>query len=239
MATKIYSSGGQFTIDQDGVIRGINFEDLTYGVISTTDTIEFRDNSIDIIYTDIISEVQNGAGTPIGTIDDINTYISSLNTSESEPLGAIQFTDTQYTDLSRLSITADTLTALPNNKGGVLILQQVEGIENWIDNTGLITPPNGNGDGYDLRVTFVADPSVNNRNLTISIDIGFADPIASETKRLARGSNVDTDVLFTLPIYTLGTFLANGGRINIECDGAVEVYDIVFFISRTYKGTAV
>lgn len=78
MATRIYSSGGQFTIDQDGVIRGINFEDLTYGVISTTDTIEFRDNSIDIIYTDIVSEVQNEAGTPIGTIDDINTYIESI-----------------------------------------------------------------------------------------------------------------------------------------------------------------
>lgn len=161
----------------------------------------------------------------------------TLVLNKQQKLGSIQFNDTEYTAASPLNIAANTSTDLPNNKGSVLVLQQATGVENWINNTGLITPPNGNGDGYILRGSFIADPSVNNRNLTISLDIGFANPIIAETKRLARGSNVDTQILFVFPMYTLGTFLTNGGRIKIECDGDLQVFDIVFFMQRTYKGT--
>lgn len=237
MATKIYKNGNQIAIEQNGIVHNINATNFVYNKIGISDTMEFRDTSIPSIYNEAIANVQNQAGDAIGDFDAIQAYLDAI-THESL-LGAAQFADSVYTEENPLLLSTNVPIDLPNNKGNVLILQDIEGVGDWIDNTGLITPPNGNGDGYTLRGTFVVNADLNNKNLLITIDIGAGTPILAETKILARANSDDTRILFVAPFYTLGTFLANGGRIKVECNADVSIYNINFYLYRNYKGTNV
>lgn len=77
----------------------------------------------------------------------------------------------------------------------------------------------------------------NNRNLTIELDIGGGQGVIwDKTVRLARGNPnpVPTRVTETMDVYTLGTFLANGGEIFLTCDSDASVYNISFKIEKKF-----
>ena len=151
-----------------------------------------------------------------------------------EDLGWIQFSDTQYTQASPLTILANTRTVLPNNKGSVLNTNGPPGAENWLDLNAF--KPDSPGDFYVFRLSFVADPTLNNRNLVLDLDIGGSQGIIwSQTIRLARGAGVDTRVSVTIPVYALNTFVVNGGLFNINCDGDVNVYGVVWVPCKVFK----
>lgn len=152
-----------------------------------------------------------------------------------DSLGEIQFTDTQYTNTNRLQGLDGTPLKITNNKGGVLNLSAPSSATDWINNTGEFVPQDANGDSYQARITFTVDPNLNNRNLVCYIDIGtVASPVViwEETKRLARGAGNDTGISLIIPFYTLGTFLANNGKLFINCDGDFEVYNIVYLLEK-------
>lgn len=156
-------------------------------------------------------------------------------------LGAIQFNDTQYTQGSPLVID-QTPIQLTNN-GNVLpntplFLGAPPSAVNWIDPTGKITPDQGNGDSYGLRVVATIDPVQNNRAVTLSLDIGGTQGIILEAEhRFSADAAVAKPVLFNFPHYTLSTFLSNGGTLLISIDGnsTANVYDINFYIIKYFK----
>lgn len=109
----------------------------------------------------------------------------------------------------------------------------------WDIATSKITPIEV-GDSYVLRVNLrITDVSGNPNNITLKLDIGSSPTPSIIT--LERIHNITKtppySVSFSLPIFTLDTFKANGGRIFIQTDtGSVTVGARSLFISRTGSG---
>lgn len=151
-------------------------------------------------------------------------------------MGWVQYSDTQYTQASPLTISGNVRTRLTNDAGLIIDLVNMFGADTiWNPTTNKFVPDNS-GDKYTKRVSFTADPALNNRNLTLELDIGGNQGVIwSRTIRLSRGAGIDTKVTENLDFYTLNTFVANGGDLFIECDGDIDLYDIIFLIERTFR----
>ena len=155
-------------------------------------------------------------------------------TTQLNELGSIQFTDTQYTSVSPLTVLSDIDTQLPNNKGNILNISAPTAATTWCESDGKLNNDNGNGDSFLTRITFKVLPQLNNRNLSINLNIGGSQGIIWEvTERLSRGANTESKISLVIPYYILNTFYSNGGSLIINCDGNIDVYDIVYLIQKT------
>lgn len=167
---------------------------------------------------------------------DIENQIDIVKDSKVDKdfLGWVQFSDTEYTQASPLSVLSDSRTLLPNNAGNVLNIVNPFGGNDWISNNKF--NPDNFGDSYDWRVGFTIDPTLNNRNLTLELDIGGSQGVIwSKTIRLARGAGVDTRVTEQIDVYTLQTFIDNGGELYVTVDGESNIYDISYKIERKFR----
>lgn len=108
----------------------------------------------------------------------------------------------------------------------------------WNTTTNKITPENI-GDCYDLRVQFKAKCSTVSAYFDFELDIGGAlGIITARTLSSSKGANTEQRYSVGLPVFSLSTFVANGGTIylNSTDDGTtVSVYDIQILIKRDYK----
>lgn len=102
--------------------------------------------------------------------------------------------DDTFTDIAPQSISADTRTKLIINSDSVIESFGAGGTAaSSIWSADSRFTPLASGDSYIFRLSMVANPSLNNRNLTVDLDIGGTQGIIFErTVRLARGANVDT-----------------------------------------------
>lgn len=143
--------------------------------------------------------------------------------------------DTTFTSATPQSIPANTRTLLQINLDSVIEFAGANGAlasDIWDAVNNKLTPL-ASGDSYLFRLSMTANPTLNNRNFTVDLDIGGTQGVIFErSTRLARGANVDTKISMTNSIFTLGTFIANGGEIYITCDGDVEIFDISLFIQK-------
>jgi len=170
-------------------------------------------------------------------INDLDQQIQDLDSAKVEKrfLGWIEFGDDEYTETAPLSIPQSNGRALlPNNGSNVINITQTEGLDTILDSNKL--QPDNEGDSYDWTIQFIVDPTLNNRNLTLELDIGGSSGVIwSKTIRLARGAGVDTKVSETIDLYTLDEFIQNGGEIYVTCDGNIDVYDIIYKIERKFR----
>lgn len=148
--------------------------------------------------------------------------------------GWAAYNDTQYTEASPLTILANTLTNLPNNKGFVLESQKPTDIATFYDGTAIL---GRNGDGLAGDLTVKIKPSINRTTVKLLIDIGgtVGEIYPTETI-LDKGASVEHIVHLRFPSgYTLDTWEANGGTVKIISDEAVDIYGINYLLTRTHK----
>lgn len=111
--------------------------------------------------------------------------------------------------------------------------------ELWDVSTNEITPIN-NGDSYDLRVDLeVISDSGNPTEIDLVLDIGGgASPtivVVSDNKQISKTAPYDLN--FTFPMFSLSTYISNGGQIFVKTDtGSVTVQGRGVFIKRDYIG---
>ena len=163
---------------------------------------------------------------------------NSLNSNFTElysATGWARYGDTTYTSGSPFTVTAGTLVDLPNDAGSVINSQIPSGITAFYDGT-VITPENS-GDFYDLSIRLTTESSVNEGTIRLTVDIGGDQgEIVSDARRLGRGTGAANQLTFAFGVFTLDTFIANGGTVRVEAiDGDQSIYDIVYVISRTHK----
>lgn len=171
-------------------------------------------------------------------LSDLITADTNLQTEIDEvklSTGWWNITDTTFIESSPQTISSGVRTKLQINSDSVINgfgANNQPSADIWDDVNNKITPLI-NGDSYIFRLSLTANPTLNNRNFTVDLDIGGTQNIIFErTTRLARGANTNTKVSMTNSIFTLGTFIANGGEIYITCDGDVEIFDISLFIQK-------
>lgn len=111
--------------------------------------------------------------------------------------------------------------------------------ELWDTTNDKITPINI-GDSYELRVQFEVTAETSNPNDIISqLDIGGgASPtIVIATRYASTGKGTPYSVNFAFPIFSLTTFVTNGGQIFISTDtGNVTVGARSIFLARISSG---
>lgn len=168
---------------------------------------------------------------------------SALNSMFSEIFGSTgwgEYVDTQYTSASPFQLVADTPENLPNNKAAVIESQKPTDVDTFYDGTGIT---GRNGDGILITIDFKATPrAAGTTEILVYLDItgGTGTPanLARLYPRLVtfnKGVGVEKDINYTFSGYTLGTWDANGAEIKVIANGACDVYDIRYVITRTHK----
>lgn len=177
---------------------------------------------------------------------NVDGTISGQNATENSHLitlgqvrgsqGWANYADTQYTVSSPFSVAGGTTVTLPNNAGTTINTYIPTGVTSFYNSATSKITPNTLGDAYTINVRFSAKTSMNNDFLEVGIDIGNPTTVTAETKPFLKGANNEQKFNFVFPVFSLATFLANGGLIKVTSgSGTLSIYNITYFITRTYK----
>lgn len=159
-----------------------------------------------------------------------------------EPLSSGQgwayYVDSQYTSGSPRTISGNTRTLLTNNKLGADTNETYlpsDTITWWNSTTNRFTPTNL-GDAYDVRLGIIANASGSNPYITFDLDVGGSIGIIwANTGVFARGAGVATRFTMSIPVFTLDTFLSNGGGFYITTSSSTTIYGITMLVQRVFK----
>jgi len=150
--------------------------------------------------------------------------------------GWAQYTDGQYTSGSPLNVAAGDTATLFNNAASTITSDLPIGTDSLWNRTDSTIIGKYVGDAYTIRIDFTAESSSNDGYFDLGIDIGGTQNfILQDTYLFPKGQNAPHKYSVTHSIYTLDTFIANGGKIKIIGGvGTTEIYDVNFVITRTH-----
>jgi len=149
-------------------------------------------------------------------------------------LGWGRYMDTEYTEASPLSLAADTLTILPNNKGNVLTSDSF--VDYYQNDTNQKIKGDNLNDVYIITVEWKAQaPNANQTHLNLSIQNGGG-IIENLDIALAyiKGNAIPQVFHNMLQYYIDQSFLDNGASLYIQSHGGTStIWDIEYFIQKT------
>jgi len=166
-----------------------------------------------------------------------------LNTMFSELFGSTglaDYGDTQYTSVSPFQLTDGVIANLPNNALNTYDEQKPTDVTTFYDGS---TITGRNGDGLLITFDFKATPrAAGTTEVEVYLDItgGTGTPanLAKLYPRLItfnKGVGVEKPINFTFSAYTRDTWELNGAVVKVVANGACDVYDIRYVITRTHK----
>ena len=170
----------------------------------------------------------------------ISTALNNMFSDLYGRTGWADYSDGLYTQASPLALVANVETFLPNDKAATLETQKPTDIATFYDGARII---GRNGDGIAITLNFTATPTVTATDqvlVWVDITAGTGTPVklANLFKNITsfkQGVGVERPISLTFSGYTADTWEANGGRIKIQANGACNVYDISYTITRTHK----
>jgi hypothetical protein len=102
--------------------------------------------------------------------------------------------------------------------------------------------PVTSGDSYMLRIAFTLTAKSGNPSfMTVALDIGATGAITIPIAQLSvvTPNSFPRNVMLPIPIFTLDTFLANGGQIFMYTDaGSIDIEERSIFIERISSGAS-
>ena len=125
-------------------------------------------------------------------------------------------------------------TTLVLNLVGGSVIDTLSGGFALFDTSGVnkITPINY-GDTYQLRFDFTVKQLGNNGVIKATIDIGPDGSPIEIVSAKAFPSNQFEPISLPLPVYSLGTFVSNGGKVNVTLEGSFEFESMGIYLLRT------
>ena len=145
--------------------------------------------------------------------------------------------DTTYTDTVPFDATKNVRTLIPLNSDSVVNSQIPDGVTTFWNDTTNTFEPDRIGDFYFLRFNFQASASKNFSTALVELDIGGSQgTIWSDNVSFNKGANVFVSQSFGIPVFTLGTFVTNGGQFFITGSNNLEIYEQSLVIFRTFRG---
>ena len=142
-----------------------------------------------------------------------------------------------------LSVTASTRTKIENDGSSALtqtgyLNTLSSGI--WDTTNDKFVPDQG--DAYVVRLSFKCETaSAGSGNyFDVELDIGSGGigtgPVVwGDTTVLAKGSNVEHQFAYSIPVFALAPFPTTGGTFFITPNVNLDVWDIRFFVTRIYN----
>ena len=144
------------------------------------------------------------------------------------------YSDTTYTSGSPWTLTGGTAATLPNDAGDNIITFMPPNVDAFYDGSQI--RPAQVGDYYILTVRMRGEYNGALPIVEFRIDIGAADELFKETLTFPKGTGVSHPFSIVVPFYSLDTFLANGGTIELESlsGGDVDFWGIEYQINRVF-----
>jgi len=145
--------------------------------------------------------------------------------------GAYQ--DTAYSQGSPQALSANTITALENNKGITIESQKPVDVDTFYDGT-VVT--GRDGDGLSLTLECTVEPlSGTNTYFEIWLDIGGSVGVLyPRTIPFVKGvAAYSINVSFSA--YTLATWQANGATVYVRSNTACSIYNTRYVLTRTHR----
>lgn len=178
----------------------------------------------------------------VGYFNIINTNTLAGVTSASivsSITGWAQYVDTIYTSAAPFTVLSGVTDTLENGAHEVNLSQLPDDSPSgFYDSlTKLITPTNV-GDSYILSIRFKAKTTgPTSAYFDIALEIGGALGVVSQkTELFSKGAGIEQSFNTGFNVFTLDTFVTNGGVILITPSGGnVTIYDISYVIIRTHK----
>lgn len=166
------------------------------------------------------------------TATGVSSVIGAINKAF-QNTGWVSINDTTYTDVSPQAFLADTPKQLLINADSTITtyLPKNTVLADWFDSS--LIQGHQLGDIIAVRLSFLCTFGTTQNEVEIELDIGGSQGVIwGRSVRLNRGSGQVNRVTETMELFTLGTFLANGGQINMMFDVNTDVYDINLLIIR-------
>jgi hypothetical protein len=146
------------------------------------------------------------------------------------------YQDSEYTSDNKLSINNSIEQITINGLGSNTVKDYLPiGVDDfWKDNA---FAPTSIGDSWQFRLDFECSSNSSSNQFDVTLDIGDGSPsivIIDETK-LFRKSGDSQYYSIDLNLYTLDTFVENGGRLYIETGDDLHFWNFGLFIKRDYS----
>ena len=154
--------------------------------------------------------------------------------------GWATYSDSTYTSGSALtSNNAKTQITIDGLGSGSNSTYLPEGVTQLWDSTTNKIIADQVGDAYDIRLDFKADPSTASDYAEFILDIGDGAPdIPIVTRTVTFAKTGASSISIGFPIFSLATFIANGGKLYFDTSGSgdnIDIYDITLFIKRDHS----
>lgn len=172
------------------------------------------------------------------TLSGNDFVVSAYSPSSNSFTGWAQYSDDSLSSGSPQVVNQGSTAVITNNAANVIESQLPIGVSSLYD--GLKIRPDQVGDAYMIRVNFDAFTSVQSGFATLELDIGAPQNVILKKgitfpkgAGLANAISISTSNL----VYTLGTFIANGGELKLVSNsGNTSIYNVSYVISRIHKG---
>ena len=174
------------------------------------------------------------------SLKKLKDWIVSSVTSKSFGQGWARYDDNQYTESAPLTLSDGVPVIMPNNASTTIDTYLNSTVQFYDPATQKMQAEN-EGDVYIQTIVFKA--SATNANQThLHVYLASTGPIPYE--RLVaeidfpKGNTITHDQHLVFQYYAGPDFVADGNQWTLRADtggGTVDVWDIIFFIQRTYK----
>lgn len=169
--------------------------------------------------------------------DTLRSNINSLFTRVEyleHRMGWAFYDDSEYTEVSPLNVNNASVQLTIDEQGSSNLTGYLPNNTSFFSND-KITPENV-GDTYALRLDFKAKGSTPSDKFDVFIDIGGSNPIIfDQSVEINKGSGVEQRYNLSIVVFSLNTFVANGGAIYLdttETGDNIDFYDFGLLITR-------
>lgn len=157
--------------------------------------------------------------------------------------GWMQYSDTQYTEVSPFISPVQTDFVLPNNGSFILDSQKPIGVTDLFDiaNQHIIGIDNKAGDGQggnglNITILFDAISTQNATEIDFSIDIGGTiGKIFPRTLSFSKSAGEVDNFSLSFSGYNLDTWVQNGGKVTLNAEHEISIFNIIFIIGIYHR----
>lgn len=180
------------------------------------------------------SSVDNG----VGVLRRLN--LSEVDSSENTPwTGWEHVADANYTSGSPLAIVADTRAQVTIDGLGTDTEQGYlpEGVSGFWDTGANQLVAINEGDFYNVRLQFKCSTAATDSYVDCELDVGGSlGTIIQETRPILKSSSATNSMVFSWPVFAMGTFLASGGTFYLTPADNANFWDFALTIARVHNG---